>query len=106
MRPMSVFFAVIALFLPQLSLADASNEKARGLEIATKADQRDSGWQSQSSDMEMILRNRAGKESRRKISSRQLEVEGDGDKTLSLFHEPRDVRGDRDADILPRTGAR
>ena len=93
MRHPSVFFVVIALLLPQLSLADTSDGKVRGLEIATEADKRDSGWQFQSSDMEMILRNRAGKESRRKISSRQLEVEGDGDKTLSLFHEPRDVRG-------------
>ena len=93
MRHPSVFFVVIALFLPHLSVADTSDDKVRGLEIATMADKRDSGWQFQSSDMEMILRNRAGKESRRKISSRQLEVEGDGDKTLSLFHEPRDVRG-------------
>ena len=93
MRHPSVFFVVIALLLPQLSSADASDSKVQGLEIATEADKRDSGWQFQSSDMEMILRNRAGKESRRKISSRQLEVEGDGDKTLSLFHEPRDVRG-------------
>ena len=61
MRHPSVFFVVIALLLPQLSLADASDGKARGLEIATEADKRDSGWQYQSSDMEMILRNRAGR---------------------------------------------
>ena len=65
----------------------------RGLEIAIAADQRDAGWKHMTADMEMTLRNRAGKESKRKITNRQLEVEGDGDKSLSLFKEPKDVRG-------------
>ena len=91
MKCTGVLLTVIALLMPHTLQAETPD--ARGLEIATQADKRDSGWQFQSSDMEMILRNRAGKESRRKISTRQLEVEDDGDKTLSLFQEPRDVRG-------------
>ena len=93
MKHTTALLAVIAVLVPYTSHAETSDADARGLEIATQADERDNGWRFQSSDMEMILRNRAGKESRRKISYRQLEVEGDGDKTLSLFHEPRDVRG-------------
>jgi len=71
----------------------AQTPEERGLEIATAANQRDSGWQHVTADMEMILRNRAGKESLRKITNRQLEVENDGDKSLSLFREPKDVEG-------------
>jgi len=71
----------------------AQTPEERGLEIAVAADQRDSGWGSMRAQMEMILENRAGKTSTRKIETRQLEVEGDGDKSLSLFKEPRDVSG-------------
>ena len=61
MKHAGVLLAVIALLMPHILQADTSDAKARGLEIATQADERDSGWQFQSSDMEMILRNRAGK---------------------------------------------
>jgi outer membrane lipoprotein-sorting protein len=74
-----------------ISWAQTAEEK--GLEIAVAADQRDSGWKHVSAEMGMTLRNRSGKESIRKIINRQLEVEGDGDKSLSLFREPKDVEG-------------
>jgi outer membrane lipoprotein-sorting protein len=71
----------------------AQTPEQKGLEIATAADQRDTGWKHMTADMEMVLRNRAGKESGRKVTNRQLEVHGDGDKSLSLFKEPKDVSG-------------
>lgn len=71
----------------------AMTDEEKGLEIAVAADERDSGWGSMRAQMEMILENRAGKTSTRKIETRQLEVDGDGDKSLSLFKEPRDVHG-------------
>ena len=74
-------------------LVSAQSAEEKGLELAKAADTRDSGWQSMSAQMEMILENRAGKTSTRKIETRQLEVSGDGDKSLSLFKEPRDVEG-------------
>jgi len=43
--------------------------------------------------MKMTLRNRAGKESLRNVRIKNLEVEGDGDKSLSIFDEPADVKG-------------
>jgi len=73
--------------------ASAQTAEEKGLEIAIATDKRDSGWGSMRAQMEMILENRAGKTSTRKIETRQLEVEGDGDKSLSLFKEPRDVSG-------------
>ncbi len=43
--------------------------------------------------MVMILHNRQGEESTRRIRVASLEVRGDGDKSLSLFDEPVDVKG-------------
>ncbi len=83
--------AVAALLAGPAAFGQTPEE--RGLEIAIAMDERDSGWRYFSADMEMILRNRAGKESRRRITNRQYEVDGDGDKSLSLFREPRDVAG-------------
>ena len=43
--------------------------------------------------MKMILRNRQGQESLRDIRIKTLEVSGDGDKSLSIFDNPRDIKG-------------
>ncbi len=43
--------------------------------------------------MLMILKNKHGQESIRKIRIKTLEVEGDGDKSLTIFDNPRDVKG-------------
>jgi len=88
----TIFSALCCSLLPAApALAQSAEDK--GLEIAVASDKRDSGWGSLRAQMEMILENRAGKTSTRKIESRQLEVAGDGDKSLSLFKEPRDVSG-------------
>ncbi|HKJ53461.1 MAG TPA: outer membrane lipoprotein-sorting protein, partial [Gammaproteobacteria bacterium] len=41
----------------------------------------------------MTLKNRAGDTSRRLIRIETLEVDGDGDRSLSIFDEPADVKG-------------
>jgi outer membrane lipoprotein-sorting protein len=41
----------------------------------------------------MVLRNKNGQESVREIRSKGLEVANDGDKTLTIFDRPRDVKG-------------
>jgi hypothetical protein len=43
--------------------------------------------------MLMTLRNKHGQESTRAIRSKTLEVADDGDKSLSIFDTPRDVKG-------------
>ncbi len=68
-------------------------EEERGYEIAAEWDRRDSGWEDQSAELQMILRNRHGQESKRELRNRSLEVNGDGDKLLIVFDEPRDVKG-------------
>ncbi len=41
----------------------------------------------------MILLNRQGESSQRKIRSKALEIQGDGDKSLTIFDTPRDLKG-------------
>jgi len=72
---------------------DQTDPGKRGLEIARVIDRRDTGWQDQSTSLVMILRNRQGQESRRDLRVKTLEVEADGDKSLTIFDTPRDVKG-------------
>jgi len=79
--------------LPTGSLLAASKEEARGLEIASEWDKRDTGWKDSRATLLMVLRNRHGDESRRELRNRSLEVADDGDKLLIVFDQPRDVSG-------------
>ncbi|WP_348672447.1 outer membrane lipoprotein-sorting protein [uncultured Abyssibacter sp.] len=71
----------------------AQDAAQRGLEIAQEADRRDTGWSDSVVDLTMTLRNKNGDESVREMRSRALEVEDDGDKSMIIFDQPRDVRG-------------
>jgi outer membrane lipoprotein-sorting protein len=73
------------------ALAETAEEK--GLKIAQDAKAYDKGFGDFTADMVMTLRNKAGAESVRHIRIRTLEVEGDGDKSMSIFDEPADVKG-------------
>lgn len=74
-----------------VALAETAEEK--GLAIAVEADKRDQGWIDQATTSKMILRNSQGAESTREIRGKALEVQGDGDKSLTIFDTPRDVKG-------------
>lgn len=71
----------------------SSSPESKGLAIAQEADRRDTGWIDQTADLKMILRNKQGQESTREIRTSSLEVTKDGDKSLSIFNTPADVRG-------------
>jgi outer membrane lipoprotein-sorting protein len=79
------------LLAPALAAAQSAEE--RGLEIVRAADAYDRGFTDFTANMTMTLRNKAGATSVRLIRIRTLEVEGDGDKSLSIFDEPADVKG-------------
>ncbi|MCK5359544.1 MAG: outer membrane lipoprotein-sorting protein [Gammaproteobacteria bacterium] len=86
-----LLLALLSLFISPSAWALSAEEK--GLKIAQKADELDTGWGDQMQTLEMILRNKQGKESSRQIRGRSLEVIGDGDKSMSIFDTPADVKG-------------
>jgi outer membrane lipoprotein-sorting protein len=94
LRSIAIFIFILAisiLYTAGHSMAETPEEK--GLAIAVEADRRDTGYGNSTADMLMILKNRHGQESRRKIRFRSLEVKGDGDKSLIIFDSPKDIKG-------------
>ncbi len=89
MKGIALLFSLVAF--TGAVLAETPEEK--GLAIAVEADKRDQGWSDQATVMKMILRNSQGAESMREIRGKTLEVKGDGDKSLTIFDTPRDIKG-------------
>ena len=71
----------------------AQTPEEKGLEIAIAADKYDQGFGDFTANMVMTLKNKKGDTSTRYIRIRTLEVDGDGDKSLSIFDQPADVKG-------------
>ena len=78
---------------PEARAESSESSEAKGLAIAEEMDRRDRGWKDQRASLVMTLRNRQGQESRRELRVATLEVEGGGDKSLTVFDTPRDVKG-------------
>ncbi|MGB1541359.1 MAG: outer membrane lipoprotein-sorting protein, partial [Cycloclasticus sp.] len=88
---MNKLVLIIMCLLPLVVTAQTAEEK--GLEIAVEADNRDTGFGDLSSLITMTLKNANGDTSIRKMRSKTLEVQGDGDKGLTIFDKPADVKG-------------
>ena len=84
--------AVTAVVLLPFSLL-AQTDEDKGLAIAIESDKRDEGFGDSTADMIMELRNKQGDTSKRFIRIKTLEVIGDGDKSMSIFKKPADVKG-------------
>ncbi len=67
----------------------------QGQAIVREGDRRDAGYKDSTAQLKMILENAHGQTSTRTLRIKTLEVPGeaDGDKTLTVFDEPRDVAG-------------
>jgi hypothetical protein len=91
MTPARILQVLLLCLPPSCLLAETPEEQ--GLAIAQEADLRDSGYAAYTNDIKMILKNKHGKESIREIRLKTLEVEDDGDKSLTIFDQPRDVKG-------------
>jgi outer membrane lipoprotein-sorting protein len=94
--------ALLLCLLPVSLMAQTPEEQ--GLAIAMEADKRDSGYGDYTNDVKMILKNKQGQESIREIRSKSLEVDGDGDKSLTIFDQPRDVKGTALLSFTHKTG--
>ncbi len=86
----------VALLLALPSPIRAVDEAAaRGEAIAEEWDRRDRGFHDSRARLRMILENRAGQRSKRYLRIETLEAPGpdEGDKSLVVFDEPRDIKG-------------
>lgn len=87
---------LLALGLSSFSFAApniAPEAAAKGLEIAVEIVKRDTGWKDSQTTMKMKLTNKHGDNSQRELRLKTLEISGDGDKSLTIFDQPRDVKG-------------
>jgi len=84
----SVFFTGVSY-----TAAAESTAEEKGLAIAVEANRRDTGFVDFTSSMMMELSNKQGDTSVRTIRLKTLEVIGDGDKSMSIFDKPADVKG-------------
>ncbi len=73
--------------------AVAQTAQEKGLAIAKERKARDIGWGDSTAKAQMILRNAKGQETVRRMKIKSLEVADDGDKALTIFQQPRDVKG-------------
>ena len=86
-------YLMLLALLMVTPLPQAATAEKKGLAIAVEMDERDKGWVDQQASLVMVLRNKHGQESTRRIRVKSLEVEADGDKSLTIFDSPPDVKG-------------
>lgn len=99
---MRMLLMFILILLPVVSFGETPEEK--GLAIAVEANKRDDGFNNSTANMTMVLKNRHGEESSRSIRIKTLEVRGDGDKSMSIFDDPKDVKGTAFLSLTHKTG--
>lgn len=93
--------AIVSLFWSSGALAadtviDTSlPPEARGRAIAEESERRDSGFGDTVTELTMTLTNAEGRTRTRRLTWQTLEGTGrnEGDKSLTVFHEPRDIEG-------------
>lgn len=97
-------FLNVSLLANTPKKTEVKDPVAKGLDIAKKLDAMDDGFKDMSAKMKMILRDKKGGESVREIQSKNLEVKGDGDKTLIIFNKPRTLKGTKFLSFTHKTG--
>lgn len=86
-----VLLSTLGMAVAPAVQADAAADQ--GLAIAREQDRRESGFGDYSALFAMTLRTADGKEAQREMRILDLEVAGDGDKSLTIFDAPKDVQG-------------
>ena len=96
-KPSCAWFLALALACLGWSgspvLAQEESPEDKGLRIALESSARNEGFGDFTAGMTMVLRDRHGRESVRQMRFKVLEVAGDGDKSLFVFDQPKDVQG-------------
>ncbi len=76
-----------------VSASEGASPEEAGLALARAAREAKLGFGNFTASQTMVLRNKQGRESRRELRVKVLEVEDDGDKSMFVFDQPRDVEG-------------
>jgi predicted RND superfamily exporter protein len=93
---MKVKNVLATIVVSALAIGVGSQVKAqdnKGLWVAQQIDKSTEGFVNQTANVEMILLNKHGQKSTRLMKIKTLEVKNDGDKSLTTFDSPRDVKG-------------
>ncbi len=88
---LSSLLIVATTFTPSATFAASPEEK--GLDIAKKMEASNNGFVGEESQMKMILIDAYGAKTTRLMKGLVKEVQGDGDKSISIFENPQDVKG-------------
>ena len=91
MKTLRTLLTVILAGSALIAIAQPADD--RGIQIAREADLRDQGFGNSVTNLTMILTNKHGQQSTRDMRTQTLEVKDDGDKSLTTFNSPRDVKG-------------
>ena len=91
---LKLLLLTLTILIP-LNAAFSQTPEEKGKQIATEADKTDQGWHDSKSSSKMILKNKHGQQSVRKLRRQELEINepGLGDKSITIFDEPKDVEG-------------
>ena len=89
------FIAAVMALVAAAPAVQAATPEEIGLEIAKEIDRRDLGFGDSFAVLKMTLSNRHGQKSTRQLRIQTLEVPApdQGDKTLTIFDQPRDIEG-------------
>lgn len=90
MKHIKLLASILLVVLSTVTLAKTPEQI--GLEIAIETDRRDQGFSDSVADMIMLLKNQDGDESIRTVKMKSLEIDGDGNKDLSIFQQPSDLK--------------
>ena len=92
-KTLAIIASAVLALAPLTGFAQDAAQK--GLEIATRSDNSDNGFGDSTANAIMLLTNSAGQSSSRELRFMTLERASAnvGDKTISLFSTPADVKG-------------
>ncbi len=88
-----IHFTSFLMLLIFSTLTFGGEAEDKGFKISQESKNRDLGWTDSQAEMVMLLKNQHGESSKRKIRIKSMEQINDGDKSLTIFDSPRDVRG-------------
>lgn len=84
---------LVMVFCSFTAQGDEASEQSRGLNVARGVDEADSGFGSFEANVVMVIDDGKGHASERSLSIRVLEGQNEGDRNLTIVHEPRNVSG-------------